>query len=66
MWPPEAELYLYKVADLVDFENAKDRSISDDIDIVSYSASWPGTGFGDGRGRACDIVNDAAANGVLG
>ncbi len=62
---PEAELYLYRIGDLVDFENAKDRAISDDIDIVSYSASWPATGFGDGRGQACDIVNDATTEGIL-
>ena len=31
---PEAELYLYKVRDLADFENAKDRAIRDGIDII--------------------------------
>ena len=62
---PEAELYLYKVDDLVDLENAKDRAIRDGIDIISHSLGWLGTGIGDGRGRACDIVNDAADNGIL-
>ena len=62
---PEAELWLYKTGDWVDFENAKDRCILNDIDIVSHSASWPATGFADGRGWACDIVNDAADNGIL-
>ena len=62
---PEAELYLYKVGDWVDFENAKDRAIQDGIDVISHSASFPTTSFGDGRGWACDIVDDAANKGVL-
>ena len=62
---PEAELYFYKVGDLVDLQNAKDRSIRDSIDIISHSIGWFGTGIGDGRGEACDIVNDAADNGIL-
>ena len=62
---PEAELYLYKVDDLVDLENAKDRSIRDGIDIINHSMSWLGTGIGDGKGLACDIVNDAAEQGIL-
>ena len=62
---PEAELYLYKVEDIVDLENAKDRCIDNEVDIVNYSATWVGEGFGDGRGLICDIVNDAADNGIL-
>ena len=62
---PEAELYLYKVGDLVDLENAKDRSIRDSIDVINHSMGWFGTGIGDGRGAACDIVNDAADKGIL-
>ena len=60
-----AELTLLKVGNLVDLENAKDRCIRDGIHIISHSMSWLGTGFGDGRGLACDIVNDAAGNGIL-
>ena len=62
---PEAELYLYKTRDIVDFENAKDRAIRDGIDVISHSGSWFGFGFGDGKGLACDIVNDAANRGIL-
>ena len=62
---PEAELYLYKVVDIVDLENAKDRCIQNGVAIVNYSATWVGEGFGDGRGIICDIVNDAADNGIL-
>ena len=62
---PEAELYLLKVDDLVDLENAKDLCIREGIDIVSHSLGWLATGFGDGRGVACDAANDAADNGIL-
>ena len=62
---PEAEFYLYKVEDEVDLEDAKDRAIRDGIDIISHSMGWFGFGIGDGRGLACDIVNDAADNGIL-
>ena len=62
---PEAELYLYKVEDIVDLENAKDRCVQNGVAIVNYSATWVGEGFGDGRGLICDIVNDAADNGIL-
>ena len=62
---PEAELYLYKVDDLLDLENAKDRCIREEIDVINHSMGWFGTGIGDGRGEACDIVNDAADKGIL-
>ena len=62
---PAAELYLYKIADEVDLENAKDRCIQNGVAVVNYSATWVNTGFGDGRGLICDIVNDAADNGIL-
>ena len=62
---PDAGLYLLKVDDLVGLENSKDLCIREGIDMVSHSLSWLGTGFGDGLGLACDIVNDAADNGIL-
>ena len=60
-----AELYLYRVGDEVDLENAKDRCIQNGVDIISHSMSLLGTGIGDGKGIACDIVNDAADKGIL-
>ena len=62
---PEAELTLLKTDDLVDLENAKDLCIREKIDIINHSIGWFGTGIGDGRGEACDIVDDAADNGIL-
>jgi len=62
---PEAELTLLRVDDLVDLENAKDLCIREGVDIINHSTGWFGTGIGDGRGIACDIVNDAADKGIL-
>ena len=62
---PEVELYLLKVGDLVDLAKATDLCIREEIDIINHSMGWFGTGIGDGRGIACDIVNEAADNGIL-
>ena len=63
---PDAEIYLYKVGNLVSLENAKDAAIQEGLDIVTVSMGWSwGTGFGDGTGRACEIVDDAFQNNVL-
>lgn len=63
---PDAEIYLYKVNGLVSWENAKDAAIQEGLDIVTVSLGWsPGTGFGNGKGLACRIVDDAFKNNVL-
>ena len=62
---PEAELTFLKVGDLVDLGNAKDLCIREEIDIISHSMTWYGTGIGDGKGIACEIVDDAADKGIL-
>ena len=62
---PDAEYHLLLIEDLVDFENAKDYCLQNGIHVVSFSGLWPSTGYGDGKGLACDIVNDAADNGIL-
>lgn len=62
---PEARLYLAKIEDEVDLENAKDKSLgNDNINIINHSWVWPGTNFTDGTGLICDIANDAEAHGV--
>lgn len=62
---PQAQLYLIKVGDLVDLENAKDYTIIQGVDVINLSVGYYGTNFTDGTGTACDIVNDARANGIL-
>lgn len=62
---PEATLYLVKIDDIVHFEQAKDYCIAEKVDVISHSANWLGSGFGDGKGEACDIANDAIEHGIL-
>lgn len=62
---PQAELYLIKIEDEVDLENAKDYCILEGVDIVNHSVSWVNTNFTDGTGVVCNIANDAKANGIL-
>jgi len=63
---PQTQLYLVKIEDEVDLENAKDECVyKDGIDIINHSWGWPGTNFTDGTELICDIANDARANGIL-
>lgn len=63
---PDAEVFLYKVGNIVSLENAKDAAIQEGLHIVTVSLGWRwGTGFGDGTGVASEIVNDALQNNVL-
>jgi len=63
---PDAEFYLYKIADLTDFENAIDSCISNGVDIVNHSMGWFNAGgYYDGTGYICDHVNTALSNGIL-
>ncbi len=62
---PQAQLYLIKIADEVDLENAKDYCISQGVDIINHSWGWPNTNFTDGTGLVCDIANDARSNNIL-
>ena len=62
---PDAEIYLYKVGNLVSLENAKDAAIQEGLDIVTVSLGTHATGFGDGLGLECEIVDDAFQNNVL-
>lgn len=62
---PETQLYLVKIADEVDLENAKDYCIYEQVEIINHSWAWPNTNFTDGTGPICDIVNDAKASGII-
>ena len=63
---PDADIYLYKISDMVELGIAKEAAIHDGLDIVTVSLGWDfGRGFGDGRGIACEIVDDAFGNNVL-
>ena len=62
---PRAQLYLIKVANEVDLENAKDYCIMERVNIINHSWGWPNTNFADGTGLPCDIANDAQFNNIL-
>ena len=62
---PDAEIYLYKVDNVVSWQIAREEAIEDGLDIVSVSLGSPILGFGDGSGPACELVNDAFEDGVL-
>ena len=62
---PNASLYLYRIANEVDFGQAVDRSISQGVDIISCSLAVVNAGPYDGTGVICDIANNASANDIL-
>lgn len=62
---PRAQLYLIKIGDEVDLENAKDYCITEGVDIINHSWGWPNTNFTDGTGLICDIANDAQSHNIL-
>ncbi|KPL09297.1 MAG: hypothetical protein AMS26_23025 [Bacteroides sp. SM23_62] len=60
---PDAELHLLKISDEVDFYDAIDYCINNDIDIISHSLGTFGTGPGDGTGpvnEECDFLKNEA------
>jgi len=61
---PEAQLFLYNVGTDIEFSNAVDRAISQDVDIISVSLGWFNTPS-DGTGFICDVIDNALSNGVL-
>jgi hypothetical protein len=63
---PLAQLYVIKVSDLLDIENAKDYCIDNDIDIINISmGTYHDSNFFDGTGFHCDIAKDAYRNEIL-
>jgi len=62
---PQAELFLMKISDEVDLENAKDEAIRQGVKIINHSVGWFNTGFYDGTGIIADIANSARAAGIL-
>ena len=62
---PEAQLYLIKIGDEVDLDNAVSYCISEGIDIINHSLGWYNTNFYDGTGTIGDIVRRATQAGIL-
>lgn len=58
---PEAELYLIKIWNSADFENALEYAHDEGINITSMSLSWhiPNGDYFNGEDRLSELVNDA-------
>lgn len=62
---PEAQLYLIRIADEVDLENAGNYCRKHNIHIINHSWIWFNTNFTDGTGLICQIADEARADGIL-
>jgi len=62
---PQAELYLLKISDSVDLQNAAQYCIDNGIDVINHSVGWYNTNFYDGTGTVANIANNARDNGIL-
>ncbi len=63
---PQAELYLYRISDLTDFENAVDACIANGVHVVNHSMAWFNVGgYYNGTGLVCDIVDQGISAGLL-
>ena len=61
---PGAELYLMKVSNATDLEQALDTCIAYGVDVINHSVGWFGLP-GDGTGTICGIADDAHTAGIL-
>jgi PKD repeat protein/subtilisin family serine protease len=62
---PGATLYLVKIANEVDLDNAVTYCIGEGVNIIVHSLGWFNTNFYDGTGTLAQIVNRAASAGIL-
>lgn len=62
---PGAELYLVKIATLVDLSQAVDYLRSQNVDITSTSLGFYNVSPGDGTGPLADIVEQARSDGIF-
>lgn len=62
---PAATLYLVKIANEVDLDNAVTYCITEGVSIIVHSLGWFNTSFYDGTGVISQIVDRAASAGIL-
>ncbi|MBN1859368.1 PKD domain-containing protein, partial [Candidatus Bipolaricaulota bacterium] len=62
---PGAQLYLIKIADEVDLDQAVTYCINNGIDIINHSLGWYNTNFYDGTGPIAAIAQRAIDAGIL-
>jgi hypothetical protein len=66
---PGVSLWLYAIVDSVDFANAVDHAITNQVDIITASLGFPNLGgdgeYRDGTSRVAEWVDFAKGNGTL-
>jgi hypothetical protein len=62
---PGASLYLYKIRDLTDLENAEAACKTNNVDVINHSVAWYNASYYDGTGEVSDVANDAVSNGII-
>ncbi|HEY5595759.1 MAG TPA: CARDB domain-containing protein, partial [Candidatus Bipolaricaulota bacterium] len=62
---PNAQLYLMKIGDEIDLENAVNEAIAQGVDVINHSVGWFNTSYYDGTGVIASIAQTAASAGIL-
>jgi hypothetical protein len=62
---PDAQMYLVNLQTDVEFLNAVNWLIGQDVDVVNFSAGWNTIGPGDGTGSINDKITQAVSSGIL-
>jgi len=62
---PDADFYLVNFGTDVEWSNAVDWLIAQEVDVISSSIIWVNTGPGDGTGPICEKVAEARSAGIL-
>ncbi|MBI3193953.1 MAG: S8 family serine peptidase [Ignavibacteriae bacterium] len=62
---PEADYFIYRIANLTHFGNAVDHAVTNNVDIISSSLPFYNEGWDDNTGDACAAVATATDNGIL-
>jgi len=62
---PLAELYLMKISDSVDLQNAVQDCIDNGVHIINHSVGWYNSNYYDGTGVIGAIVSNARYNDIL-
>jgi len=62
---PDAQLYLIKIADEIDLDQAVTYCLTNGIDVINHSLGWYNTNYYDGTGTIPDIARRATTGGIL-
>jgi hypothetical protein len=63
---PDAELYLYKIDNFTNLQQAEEACETNDVDVINHSMGWYlAGGYYDGTGEVCDVANDAIDDGIV-